>query len=95
MDTRAKVCLIIGGILLLVGIGGFALGVSQIDNIEDAQPDFILEEVTNGTLMVADEDGQGDAGFVFFDVGFVFLFSESKFERERDGFFDFLSFDQV
>ena len=66
MDTRAKVCLIIGGILLLVGIGGFALGVSQIDDIEDAQPVFVLEEVTNGTLMVADEDGQGDAGFVFF-----------------------------
>ena len=66
MDTRAKVCLIIGGLLLLVGIGGFALGISQIDDIEDAQPVFVLEEVTNGTLMVAAEDGQGDAGFVFF-----------------------------
>ncbi|MCH1443124.1 MAG: hypothetical protein L7U53_04555 [Candidatus Poseidoniaceae archaeon] len=69
MDKRAKVCLIIGGILLLVGIGGFALGVSQIDDIEEAQPVFVLEEVTNGTLMVADEDGQGDAGFTFFVKG--------------------------
>tara|TARA_B100001142_G_scaffold278674_1_gene288911 strand:- start:202 stop:1008 length:807 start_codon:yes stop_codon:yes gene_type:complete len=69
MDTRAKVCLIIGGILLLVGIGGFALGVSQFDDIEDAQPDFVLEEVTNGTLIIEDEDGQGDVGFVFFVKG--------------------------
>ena len=43
MDTRAKVCLIIGGILLLVGIGGFALGISQVDDIEDGQPDFCLK----------------------------------------------------
>ena len=66
MDTRAKVCLVIGVVLLLIGVGGFALGISQFDDIEDAQPDFILEDVTNGTLMVADEDGQGDSGFVFF-----------------------------
>ena len=32
MDTRAKVCLIIGVVLLLVGIGGFALGISQFDD---------------------------------------------------------------
>ena len=69
MDKRAKVCLIIGGILLAIAAGGFLLGVSQFDDIEDAQPTFVLEEVTNGTLMVADEDGQGDLGFTFYVKG--------------------------
>ena len=66
MDMRAKVCLIIGAVLLLVGIGGFALGIANVDEIEDAQPTFGLEDVTNGTLSVLDEDGQGDLGFTFF-----------------------------
>ena len=69
MDTRAKVCLIIGGILLLVGIGGFALGISQVDDIEEGVPVFALEDVTNGTLMVNDEDGQGAFGFTFYVEG--------------------------
>ncbi len=69
MDKRAKVCLIIGGILLAIAAGGFILGVSQIDDIEDAVPVFVLEDVTNGTLMVNDNDGLGDAGFTFFVKG--------------------------
>lgn len=69
MDKRAKVCLIIGGILLLVGIGGFALGISQVDDIEEGVPVFALEDVTNGTLMVNDEDGQGAFGFTFYVEG--------------------------
>ena len=66
MDKRAKVCLIIGAILLLVGVGGFALGIAYADDIEDGQPTFVLEDVTNGTLSVLDDDGQGDLGFTFF-----------------------------
>ena len=69
MDIRAKVCLIIGGVLLVIATGGFVLGVSQIDDIEDAVPVFVLEDVTNGTLMVNDDDGQGDLGFTFFVKG--------------------------
>jgi hypothetical protein len=69
MDMRAKVCLIIGGVLLVIATGGFVLGVSQIDDIEDAVPVFVLEDVTNGTLMVNDDDGQGDLGFTFFVKG--------------------------
>ena len=69
MDKRAKVCLIIGGILLAIAAGGFTLGVSQFDDIEDAVPIFVLEDVTNGTLMVNDNDGLGDAGFTFFVKG--------------------------
>ena len=37
MDMRAKVCLIIGGVLLVIATGGFVLGVSQIDDIEDVK----------------------------------------------------------
>ena len=66
MDIRAKVCLIIGVVLLLVGVGGFVLGMANIDEVEDGQPTFVLEDVTNGTLSVLDEDGQGDFGFTFF-----------------------------
>ena len=69
MDIRAKVCLIIGGVLIAIATGGFVLGVSQIDDIEDAVPVFVLEDVTNGTLMVNDNDGQGDLGFTFFVKG--------------------------
>ena len=69
MDTRAKVCLILGVVLLLVGIGGFALGISQVDDIEEGIPGFALEDVTNGTLMVNDEDGQGGIGFTFYVEG--------------------------
>ena len=69
MDIRAKVCLIIGGVLLVIATGGFVLGVSQIDDIEDAVPVFVLEDVTNGTLTVNDNDGLGDAGFTFFVKG--------------------------
>ncbi len=69
MDKRAKVCLIIGGILLAIAAGGFTLGVSQFDDIEDAVPIFVLEDVTNGTLMVNDNDGLGDAGFTFYVKG--------------------------
>jgi hypothetical protein len=69
MDMRAKVCLIIGGVLLVIATGGFVLGVSQIDDIEDAVPVFVLEDVTNGTLMVNDNDSQGDVGFTFFVKG--------------------------
>ena len=58
MDIRAKVCLIIGGVLLVIATGWFVLGVSQIDDIEDAVPVFVLEDVTNGTLMVNDDDWQ-------------------------------------
>jgi len=69
MDIRAKVCLIIGGVLLVIATGGFVLGVSQIDDIEDAVPVFVLEDVTNGTLMVNDNDSLGDVGFTFFVKG--------------------------
>ena len=69
MDKRAKVCMIIGVVLLLIGAGGFALGIAKVDDIEDGRPTFALEDVTNGTLTVLDQDGQGDLGFTFYVKG--------------------------
>lgn len=69
MDKRAKVCMIIGVVLLLIGVGGFALGIAKVDDIEDGRPTFALEDVTNGTLSVLDQDGQGDLGFTFYVKG--------------------------
>ena len=43
MHTAAKVLLIIGTIATVIGIGGFALGVGQVDDLEDSWNTFEYE----------------------------------------------------
>ena len=69
MHTAAKVLLIIGTIATVIGIGGFALGIGQVDDLEDSWNTFEFEDATNGTIMIEDEDGQGDVGLTFWVKG--------------------------
>ena len=57
MHTAAKVLLIIGTIVTVIGIVGFALGAGQIDDLEDSWNTFEYENATNGTIMIEDLDG--------------------------------------
>ena len=69
MHTAAKVLLIIGTIATVIGIVGFALGAGQIDDLEDSWNTFEFEDATNGTIMIEDVDGKGDAGLTFWVKG--------------------------
>ena len=69
MHTAAKVLLILGAIASVIGIGGMALGAGQIDDIEDSWNTFEYEAATNGTIIIEDTDGKGDAGLTFWVKG--------------------------
>ena len=65
MNTATKVVLVIGTLLLVIGIGAFALGAGGISELEDDWNNFEVEGENNGTLEVEDKDGKGDMGFTF------------------------------
>jgi hypothetical protein len=46
MHTAAKVLLILGTIVTVLGIAGFALGVGQIDDVSDSWNNFEVEDGT-------------------------------------------------
>jgi len=69
MHTAAKVLLIIGTIATVIGIGGFAIGAGQVDDIEDSWNTFEFEDATNGTIIIEDTDGKGDIGLTFWVKG--------------------------
>ena len=69
MHTAAKVLLILGTIVTVIGIVGFALGAGQIDDLEDSWNTFEYENATNGTIMIEDLDGKGDVGLTFWVKG--------------------------
>lgn len=69
MRMAAKVLLILGAVLLVIGIIGFAVG---IDNAVEAGEDwdkFEFENSTNGTITIEDNDGLGDSGITFWVKG--------------------------
>ena len=69
MHTAAKVLLIIGTIATVIGIGGFAIGAGQVDDIGDSWNTFEFEDATNGTITIEDTDGMGDIGLTFWVKG--------------------------
>tara|TARA_B100000212_G_scaffold44063_2_gene28397 strand:+ start:1312 stop:2067 length:756 start_codon:yes stop_codon:yes gene_type:complete len=69
MHISAKIFLIIGGLVTVVGIIGISIGASQIDDLEDSWNTFEVENGKNGTFQVVDEDGNGDTGFTFWVKG--------------------------
>ena len=69
MHTAAKVVLILGAVISVIGIVGFALGAGQIDDLEDSWNTFEYENATNGTIMIEDVDGKGDIGLTFWVKG--------------------------
>jgi len=69
MHIAAKIFLILGGIISIIGIIGIAMGASQIDEVVDSWNTFEVENGTNGTFQVIDEDGIGDSGFTFWVKG--------------------------
>ena len=69
MHISAKIFLIIGGIVSIIGIIAIAMGASQIDDLDDSWNTFEVEDGTNGTFQIVDEDGIGDSGFTFWVKG--------------------------
>ena len=69
MNTATKVVLVIGAVLTLVGVVGFAVGVGGISDIEDDFNTYALEDVTNGTIEIDDSDGLGEIGLTFWVKG--------------------------
>jgi hypothetical protein len=69
MHTAAKVLLILGTIATVLGVIGFALGADKIDDLEESANQFELKDVTEGTIMIDDEDGQGELGLTFWVKG--------------------------
>jgi len=69
MNTATKVVLVIGTLLVVIGIGAFALGAGGISELEDDWNNFEVEGENNGTLEVEDKDGKGDMGFTFWVKG--------------------------
>ena len=83
MHTAAKVILILGTAFTLLGIGGFAIGAGQVDDIDDSWNTFEYENATNGTIFIEDTDGAGDAGLTFWVKGVI---KYNKFpEMRMDG----------
>ena len=69
MHIAAKIFLIIGGIVSIIGIIAIAMGASQIDDLDDSWNTFEVEDGTNGTFQIVDEDGVGDSGVTFWVKG--------------------------
>lgn len=68
MDKRAKVTIIVGIGIFIVGIFGMIIGAVGVDGIEDSTK-FRLEDVSNGTIEIVDSDGYGDLGMTFWVKG--------------------------
>ena len=69
MHTAAKVLLILGTLATVLGVVGFALGADKIDDLEESVNQYELKDVTEGTIMIDDEDGQGELGLTFWVKG--------------------------
>ena len=69
MHTAAKVLLIIGTLVTILGAIGFALGADKVEDLEESANQFELKNVTEGTIMIDDEDGQGELGLTFWVKG--------------------------
>ena len=78
MRTSVKVLLGIGGVLLIGGIALLGVGRSRLGELEDP---FILKEVTNGTIILHDEDGEGELGVSFWVEG-------EYIDEDDDGLWD-------
>lgn len=68
MDKRAKVTIIVGIGIFIVGIFGMIIGAVGVGGIEDSTK-FTLEDVSNGTIEIVDSDGYGDLGMTFWVKG--------------------------
>ena len=69
MDKRAKITIFIGlGIFLMGGVG-MIIGAAGIGGVEEEWNNFALEDVTNGTVTIEDNDGIGDVGVTFWVKG--------------------------
>ena len=78
MRTSVKILLGIGGALLVGGIVLMGVGGSRLGELDDP---FILREVTNGTIMLHDEDGEGELGVSFWVKG-------EYIDEDDDGIWD-------
>ena len=69
MRTAPKVVLVIGAIFLVVGIAMFAVGVGSVENLEESEFPFDIENQTSGTITIEDNDKYGDVGITFWVKG--------------------------
>lgn len=69
MRTAPKVVLVIGAVLTIIGIVGFAIGMDSVSEIEEELTKYELENVTNGTIVIEDTDSYGDLGVTFWVKG--------------------------
>ena len=68
MDKRAKITILVGIGVFVLGIIGMIIGAVGVGGIEKSTQ-FTLEDVTNGTIEIADKDGLGDVGVTFWAKG--------------------------
>ena len=69
MDKRAKITILVGLGVFLMGIVGMIIGAAGIGGVEEEWNNFALEDVTNGTVTIEDTDGIGDVGVTFWVKG--------------------------
>lgn len=69
MRTAPKVVLVIGAIFLIAGIAMFAVGVGSVENLEESEFPFDIENQTSGTITIEDNDKYGDVGVTFWVKG--------------------------
>ena len=69
MDKRAKITILVGLGVFLIGIVGMIVGAAGIGGVEEEWNNFALEDVTNGTVTIEDNDGIGDVGVTFWVKG--------------------------
>ena len=69
MDKRAKITILVGLGVFLMGIVGMIVGAAGIGGVEEEWNNFALEDVTNGTVTIEDTDGIGDVGVTFWVKG--------------------------
>ena len=68
MDKRAKITIFVGIGVFVFGILGMVIGAVGVGGLEESTQ-FTLEEVTNGTIYIEDEDNVGDIGVTFWVKG--------------------------
>ena len=68
MDKRAKITILVGIGVFLVGIIGMVIGAVGVSGVEESTK-FKLEDVSNGTIEIVDSDGFGDLGMTFWVKG--------------------------
>ena len=69
MKTGTKVVLVLGTIFLVAGIAMFAIGFGSVESLEESEFPFDIEDQTNGTITIEDNDGLGDIGITFWVKG--------------------------